>query len=352
MLVQVQSTADNAPAENAGVFCFPILLYHPCMLIDLHCDTIYSLWNDPEKGSLLSSSLSVDRKKLIDGGVLGQCFALFVPMHEHVPEKHIEKTPWEILEELHDIFIRETAAAGIPQMRKAADLENGSLHAILTTEEGASIEGDISRLSTLRDWGVKIFGLTWNYENELGYPNSSDPMVMAEGLKEKGIEAVEECGRLGIIVDVSHLSDGGFMDAVRFAHGPVIATHSDARAVTDVSRNLADEELRLLADRGGVTGLNLCPAFLHDEKALSEDDAESNISDMVRHVMHIYRTAGEDVLAIGTDFDGIYGRLEIPSSDKLFLLRDALGKEGIPESVLDKMWYGNALRVFRDAERS
>ena len=75
--------------------------------------------------------------------------------------------------------------------------------------------------------------------------------------------------------------------------------------------------------------------------------------------MHIYRTAGEDVLAIGTDFDGIgtdfdgiYGRLEIPSSDKLFLLRDALGKEGIPESVLDKMWYGNALRVFREAERS
>ena len=68
--------------------------------------------------------------------------------------------------------------------------------------------------------------------------------------------------------------------------------------------------------------------------------------------MHIYRTAGEDVLAIGTDFDGICGRLEIPSSDKLFLLRDALGKDGIPESVLDKMWYGNALRVFREAERT
>ena len=352
MLVQVQSTADNAPAENAGVFCFSILLYHPGMLIDLHCDTIYSLWNDPGKGSLISSSLSVDRRKLLDGCVTGQCFALFVPMYEHVPGNHRGKTPWKILEELHEVFVRETEAAGIPQMRKAADLENDSLHAILTTEEGASIEGDISRLSILREWGVKIFGLTWNYENELGFPNSSDPMVMAEGLKEKGIEAVEECGRLGIIVDVSHLSDGGFIDAVRYAKGPVIATHSDARSVTDVSRNLADEELRLLADKGGITGLNLCPAFLHDEKALSEDDAESNISDMVRHVMHIYRTAGEDVLAIGTDFDGICGRLEIPSSGKLFLLRDALVKEGLAESVLDKMWYGNALRVFREAERS
>ena len=319
------------------------------MLIDLHCDTIYSLWNDPGKGSLASSSLSVDRKKLIDGNVSGQCFALFVPMHDHVPEKHRGKTPWKILNELHDIFAKEIADAGIQQMGKPEALLSGRPHAILTTEEGASIEGDISRLSILKSWGVKIFGLTWNYENELGYPNSNDPEIMQKGLKEKGIEAVEECGRLGIIVDVSHLSDGGFMDVARYAKGPFIATHSNARSVTGASRNLTDEELRILADNGGVSGLNLCPAFLHDEKALTEEEAESNIEDMVRHVIHIYRTAGEDVLAIGTDFDGIGGQLEIPSSDKLFLLRDALKKSGLTESVLDKMWYGNALRVFRAA---
>ena len=351
MLVQVQSTADDAPAGMQEFFIASggLQEYHHNMLIDLHSDTIYALWDSPDKGSLVSSSLSIDRNKLYGGNVSGQCFALFVPMHEHVSEKHRGKSPWAILNELHDRFISEISSACIPQMKSADDLEEGTLHAILTTEEGASIEGDISRLSILKSWGVRIFGLTWNYENELGYPNSCNPGIMAKGLKEKGIEAVEECGRLGIIVDVSHLSDGGFMDVAHYAKGPFIATHSNARSITGVSRNLTDDELRILADKGGVTGLNFCPAFLHDEKAIAEDEAESRIEDMVRHVMHIYKTAGEDVLAVGTDFDGIGGKLEIPSPDKLYLLREALTKAGLAESILDKMWYGNALRVFREA---
>ena len=315
------------------------------MLIDLHCDTIYSLWNDPGIGSFISSSLSVDRGKLLDGGITGQCFALFVPMHEHVPGNHRGKTPWKILEELHEVFIRETEAAGIPQMRKAYDLENGSLHAILTTEEGASIEGVISRLSILRDWGVKIFGLTWNYENELAYPNSTDPDIMTRGLKKKGFEAIEECSRLGILIDVSHLSDGGFYDVASHMKGPFLATHSNARAITDVPRNLTDMQLKTLADHGGVTGLNLCPAFLHDEKATVPESAESRICDMVRHVMHIYRTAGSEVLAIGTDFDGIEGKLEIRTHQDMPKLFEALSAAGLPSSAIDRMAYGNAERV-------
>ena len=217
--------------------------------------------------------------------------------------------------------------------------------AILTTEEGASIEGDISRLEILKEWGVRIFGLTWNFENELGYPNSDDKEIMGKGLKEKGIDAVRECGRLGIIVDVSHLSDGGFFDVMKYAEGPVIATHSNSRAVTAVSRNLTDEELRMLADKGGVTGLNLCPAFLHDEKAERAEDAVSRVADMAEHVMHIYDTAGEDILALGSDFDGIEGNLEIPSPDRFYLLFEELKRRGMKESVIDKLSYENALRV-------
>ena len=320
-------------------------------MIDLHSDTIYALWKSGDEKNLISNDLSIDREKLLNGGVRGQCFALFTVMHDFVPPVHRGKSPWEILLELHERFVRETEAAGIPLRRSVSDLHKG-LHAILTTEEGGAIEGDISRLSILKKWGVRIFGLTWNWENELGYPNSNDPDIMGKGLKEKGIEAVEECGRLGIIVDVSHLSDGGFMDVARYAKGPFIATHSNARAVTGVSRNLTDEELRILSDHGGVAGLNLCPAFLHDEGAEREEDAESRIEDMVRHVIHIYRTAGEDVLAIGTDFDGIGGKLEIPSPDRLYLLHDALHKSGISLSVLDKMWYSNAERVLAEAEEA
>ena len=191
-------------------------------MIDLHCDTIYALWKNGRNGSLVFNDLSVNRDSLIQGGARGQCFALFTPMRDLVPEVHRGKTPWMILKELHGIFEEEIAKAGIPKLEHASDLSDGILHAILTTEEGASIEGDISRLEVLKDWGVRIFGLTWNWENELAYPNSSDRAIMSKGLKEKGFEAVEECNRLGIIIDVSHLSDGGFMD-VASSTSPMIS---------------------------------------------------------------------------------------------------------------------------------
>ena len=317
-------------------------------MIDLHCDTIYALWKNGRNGSLVSNDLSVNRDSLIQGGVRGQCFALFTPMHDLVTEAHRGKTPWMILNELHGIFEEEIDKAGIPKLEHASDLSDGTLHAILTTEEGASIEGDISRLEVLKNWGVRIFGLTWNWENELAYPNSSNRTIMSKGLKEKGFEAVEECNRLGIIIDVSHLSDGGFMDVASSSKLPFVATHSNARSVTPASRNLTDDQLRLLADKGGVAGLNLCPAFLHDEKASREEDAESRVEDMVRHAMHIYRTAGEDVLAIGSDFDGIEGRLEIAHPDSFHLLFDALKADGMSERQIEKLRFRNALRVFSD----
>lgn len=319
-------------------------------MIDLHCDTIWSIWKSDGEKNLVENSFSIDSRKLRDGSVRGQCFALFTPMYNYVPEKHRDKTPWDIICDMHRTFLSEISRAGIPQMLKVSDLADGNVYAILTTEEGACIEGDVSRLSVLREWGVKIFGLTWNWENELGYPNSKDPGLMSKGLKEKGIEAVEECSRLGIIVDVSHLSDGGFWDVAAHSKLPFVATHSNSRSVTGVTRNLTDEMLCCIADHGGVAGLNLCPAFLHDENAEREEDSESRIEDMVRHVLHAYRTAGEDVLAIGTDFDGIKGKLEIPSPDKFHLLHDALEKNGMKSSVLDKMWYKNAERVFLSAE--
>lgn len=301
------------------------------MIIDLHSDTIYRIWKDG--GNLIRNDYSIDKAKLEEGDVLFQCFALFVPMYENVPESKRDLSPWQILSELHSVFAEKTAEAGIDDK------------AVLTTEEGASIEGDISRLQTLKDWGVRIFGLTWNYENELGYPNSHDKNVMGKGLKERGIEAVKECGRLGIAVDVSHLSDGGFWDVLRYAEGPVLATHSNARSIADVPRNLSDDSLRALADKGGVAGLNLCPAFLDVSFSTDDSNAMSRVSDAARHVMHIWKTAGEDILALGSDFDGIEGNLEISSPDRFYLLSDELERQGMPMSIIEKLFYRNAQRV-------
>lgn len=301
------------------------------MIIDLHSDTIYRIWKDG--GNLIRNDYSIDKEKLENGDVFFQCFALFVPMYENVPESKRDLSPWQILSELHSVFSEKTVEAGI----------DGK--AVLTTEEGASIEGDISRLQTLKDWGVHIFGLTWNYENELGYPNSHDRNIMGKGLKERGIEAVKECGRLGIAVDVSHLSDGGFWDVLKYAEGPVLATHSNARSIADVPRNLSDDSLRALADKGGIAGLNLCPAFLDASFSTDDANAISRVSDAARHVMHIWKTAGEDILALGSDFDGIEGNLEISSPDRFYLLSDELERQGMPISIIEKLFYRNAQRV-------
>ena len=314
-------------------------------MIDLHSDTIYRLAGSKEPYTLLDNPFSITKSHLEKGHVGAQCFALFVHMGE------ISHSPWEELNLLHDRFTEEMDKAGIPQLRDISEYA-GSVKAILTTEEGASIEGDIERLEELKRWGVMAFGLTWNFENELGYPNSKDKAVMSSGLKRKGFEAIEACEALGIAVDVSHLSDGGFWDVVEASHKPFIATHSNARAVTDVSRNLSDEMIKALADKGGVMGLNLCPAFLSDlDPGLpSSDFADSRVSDMVRHIEHIYRVGGEDVLAIGSDFDGIEGRLEIAHPDSFHLLFDALKADGMSERLIEKLRFRNTLRVFSDIQ--
>lgn len=316
-------------------------------MVDLHSDTIYRIWENGGKENLLKNSYMVDKLRLEKAGILGQCFALFTPMGNSRDIKK-ELSPWEVVNELYSTFLSQIEIADIPQLKRADELLDGHLHAILTTEEGAIIEGDTSRLETLRSWGVKIFGFTWNYENELAYPNSKDKDIMEKPLKEKGLEALYECERLGIVVDVSHLNDGGFYDIETHATKPFAATHSNSRSMTNVTRNLSDDMLRILADKGGVAGLNFCSAFLCKE---DDDEKISRISDMVRHVKHIYNVAGEDVLALGTDFDGIGGTLEIDSPDKIYLLKNALAKAGFSSYVIDKMFYGNTYRLLKEVEK-
>lgn len=341
-------------------------------MIDLHCDTVYSLWKSYSEETLVKNSLHVDVEKLEAGGVAAQCFAMFVPIQDHVPASHAGKGPWQILQELYQRFRQEVLNSNgrLRQALSVADIlknkSDGVTTAILTTEEGASIEGRLERLRQLKEMGVKIFSLTWNYENELAFPNSPDPSIMDKGLKPLGFEAVDELNRLGILTDVSHLSDGGFWDVAQRSRRsglPFVATHSNSRAMTAETRNLSDAMLRELAECGGVAGLNLCPAFLLptdpacgelSQAPFSNGPAPasvvSRIEDMVRHVLHIRSIAGCEVLAMGTDFDGIGGTLEIDSSAKLPLLHDALHQAGMPEAELDKLWEGNALRVMRAME--
>ena len=306
-------------------------------MIDLHSDTISRFLREKPEANLIDNPFSISRGRLEKGGIGAQCMALFVYNDGRI-------NPWEKLNILHDRFLSELSLSGIPQLRDIGEYD-GTLKAILTTEEGASIEGRLERLETLKEWGVLIFGLVWNFENELCYPNSRDKEIMRQRLKDKGFDAIAECERLGIAIDVSHLNDGGFWDVLRYAEGPVLATHSNARSIADVPRNLSDDSLRALADKGGVAGLNLCPAFLDVSFSTDDSNAMSRVSDAARHVMHIWKTAGEDILALGSDFDGIEGNLEISSPDRFYLLSDELERQGMPMSIIEKLFYRNAQRV-------
>lgn len=188
--------------------------------------------------------------------------------------------------------------------------------------------------------GIRLITLTWNYENCIGYPNSPDAQVMGKGLKQFGFSVVEEMNRIGMIIDVSHLSEGGFWDVVSHSKTPPVASHSNARALRNHPRNLSDEQIRALAEKGGIAGLNFYQEFLGKSGSCL-------IEEMVSHVRHMYQKGGEEVIAIGTDFDGFGGaeKMEIEDIGAMPLLYDALGKAGFTGRQREKIWYGNAKRV-------
>ena len=150
---------------------------------------------------------------------------------------------------------------------------------------------------------------------------------------------------LGVIIDISHLSDGGARDVLKLSCMPVMATHSNARAITKVSRNLPDELIRSLADGGGAIGVNFFANFL----GVGDGNLASSVDNMLRHIKHIVNVGGIDCMAIGTDFDGIpYEGIQIEDISQIHKLDDGLVKAGFSAANRDKIFYKNALRVFLD----
>lgn len=302
-------------------------------MIDLHCDTIMKIWEGKQEQGLRSNSFQIDLEKLRKGGSLAQVFACFVHKTEGV-------SSYETFMSMYKVFL--------DQIKKNSDLieqvrtphRGGSkLQAVLSIEEGDVLEGKIERAAEVASYGVRLIALTWNFENAIGFPNSQDPDLMSSGLKSFGCELIPEMERLGIVVDVSHLSEGGFWNVARLSKKPFVASHSDCRALCNHQRNLTDDQIRAVAESGGVVGLNFCSGFL------SEGSHQTRIEDLVRHAIRLYSVGGKSVLALGTDYDGIGSDLELPDISYMPVLRDALSKAGMSQSVLDAMWDDNALRV-------
>lgn len=307
--------------------------------LDFHCDTAGRIFYENQK--LKKNNCSVDIEKLKKGGCLAQVFAFFV-------DQKINKDPYDEFLKLYNNFINEISENTdkikiVKNIKELKQAENeGKTGAFMSIEEGEVIKGDMNLLHDIYNKGIRIITLLWNYKNQLGFPNC-EPQFMNKELTEKGIETVHECEKLGIILDASHLSDGGFYTLSRECRGPFIASHSDARAVTGHPRNLTDDMIRMLSNKGGVMGLNFCSKFLNDRH-----DDFSKIEDIVKHALYIRNTGGIDVMALGSDFDGIENKVEIENSSEFYKLYDALNKNGFSEDEIDKIFYKNAERVIEE----
>ena len=245
----------------------------------------------------------------------------------------------------------DLSANSLAEAKTSADFDcclNGAkTGAILTIESLGFLHGKTDKLPELKACGVKMASLVWNYENELAYPNLIFKNGLPDfkkrevrGLTPKGREAVEILDSLGIIIDISHLSDGGAEEILKNRKAPAVASHSNAAEVFDVSRNLTDKQIRLLAGCGGVVGVNFCKDFLG-----TGTTARDTLEEVSMHIKHIIKVGGEDVIALGSDFDGIPAPAGLEDCTKIQPLFEFLLKNGISSAVLEKISYKNAARV-------
>lgn len=358
-------------------------------IADMHCDTIMKIWFSHRGGKPLHlkdteksyEELMIDLSKLKIGGSLVQNFAIFIDLAlpegfngengtsgilSSVAETAGKLSPWTQFNEMAKIY-HEEIAANSDIIREALSYEDieankneGLISSVLTIEEGGVLEGDTDRLQTLYDEGVRMMTLTWNYENELAYPNTPPAESKQDfsqyfkfvsrtdnGLKNKGREAVEIMQELGIIVDVSHLSDAGFYDVAGIVKGPFVASHSNARAVCGCNRNLTDEMIRTVAGHGGVIGLNFCPVFV--EEASREEDCRMTVDLLAKHARHMMNIGGVSVVGLGTDFDGIGKRsVEIANASMMPKLVKGLERCGFNYDEIEHICYRNVLDVYRE----
>lgn len=329
----------------------------PLCVFDLHCDTLDRLalfgesssdWAvDLNEGltashmaSLSSNGCHISLERTA-GYLWCQCLAVFIP------DEYRGAAAWSLFERVQAYFTRELDKHSdrLAQVRMMTDVQAAfdarKLAGMLTIEGAGFLEDDSTaeaRLDALTAAGVRMVTLTWNGPNALGSGNDT-----IDGLTGFGRAAVRELEQRGIVVDVSHLNDAGFRDVCACAERPFAASHSNARAVCNHPRNLADWQLREIAERGGIVGFNYCNHFLSE---LHDDPTRD---DVLRHVDHILEVAGERVLALGSDFDGCDPPSWLVPCDKVDNLYALLAREfGV--DIAGQVFFHNAHDFFARAE--
>lgn len=303
-------------------------------MFDAHCDTITELFKNKEE--LFSNRRHVSIARLLSFAAPVQVFAVWL-------NKTQKRKFYDDTMEVIDFYFMQlkkygdyiTHANSYQEIQKNQDAN--MISAVLAIEGGEALEGNIDNLKNFYDKGVRILTLTWNNKNELG-----DGVGVEEsgGLTDFGFEIVEKMNEMGMIIDVSHLSEKGFWDVAERSSKAVIASHSNAYEVCSHKRNLKDEQILKIAESGGVVGMNLYPPHVSENKT-------AKIMDVIKHIDHIVKLAGADCVGLGCDFDGIEktpeGIYGVDGVNRLANILELIyGSE-----ITEKIMHGNFERLFR-----
>jgi len=316
------------------------VLHERAVVIDAHSDILCDVRVRRRAGETAVLSRR-HLARLRAGGVDAVVFAVYL-------------TPYQPESALREAFLmvddlREEVAASADELlliQAAEDLEptrmKGRLGALLSLEGAEPLGMDVAILRLLHALGLRALGLTWNRRTMV-----ADGIGEADGggLTRFGRTVVRECERLGILIDVSHLSERGFWDVVGMANGPIIASHSNARALCDHRRNLTDEQLRAIAACGGVVGLNACADFVAA--------TEPNLDRLLDHAEHMASVMGHEHVGLGLDLLEYlpgYERARLPELDDAAAMPDITARllaRNISVPAIEALLGGNWLRLWR-----
>ncbi|MCA1591598.1 MAG: dipeptidase [Acidobacteria bacterium] len=385
------STGAHAEAPAAGRD--PLTIHHRAIAIDMHADTVQFMLDDGADINQRLTTTHLDAVRMKEGGLDAQFFSIWVEpeLYGHGGASAVRRADEQIaavraLAERHpETWTLATTSADI---RHAAS--EGKLAALLGLEGGYPVDEKIESVERYYRMGVRYMTLAWSHS--LSWAGSSgDEAGRTRGLSDFGRRVVREMNRLGMMVDVSHVSDKTFWDVVETSTKPVIATHSNCRAIADVPRNLTDDMIRALAAKGGVVCVVFYPAFLEPgwQEKKNRVDAEIaplvdaagrkatgrgsfrriardrvrerefahrlppvSVARVVDHIDHIVKLVGVEHVGIGSDFDGIQAvPAGLASVADLPNLTAELLRRGYTEEDVDKILGGNILRVMEEVER-
>jgi membrane dipeptidase len=316
-------------------------IHQKATVFDGHCDTILEVIN--HKRSLGSRTLvgHLDIPRMKEGGVDVQFFAVFIE-DIYKPDRSLKRTLqlidcfYKEIEKNQDDISLVTNYNQIEEVNSA-----GKIAAILSIEGGEALEGDLGVLRVLYKLGVRLLTLTWNQRNQIA--DGIGESRTGSGLTKFGLKVIDEMNRLGMLIDVSHLSETGFWDVIKRSKAPIVASHSNCYSLCPHLRNLKDEQIKALADKGGVIGITFVPNFLTQEKR------KTTVGDVVKHIDYLVEKVGVDYIGLGSDFDGTGGLpLGLEGVDKVPNITGELLDRGYKEKDIKKILGENFLRVFKE----